>query len=86
MVCPLFNITSVHLPERNSNEDKLPIEDVSKAVGKSKSVIHSILRKLWKPRNYWAGLGKLLRRKVDGLVMNQKKNRFATAAALKSEC
>ena len=27
------------------NEDKFSIEDISKTVGKSKSVIHSILRK-----------------------------------------
>ena len=43
-------------------------------MGESKSVIHSILRKLdhVKPRNHLAGLGKLLQGKTDGLVMNHK--------------
>ena len=46
-------------------------------LGKSKSVIHSILRKLEKTgsceaKKHLAGLGKLLQGKTDGLVMNQK--------------
>ena len=46
--------------------------------------IHSILRKLGhvKPRNHLVGLGKLLQGKTDGLVMNQKKDQFATATAI----
>ena len=53
------------------NEDKFLIGDISKTVGKSKSVIHSILRKLGHVtlRNHLAGLGKLLQGKTDRLVM-----------------
>ena len=35
-----------------------------------------------KPRNHLTGPGKLLQGKTDGLVMNQKKDRFATATAI----
>ena len=35
-----------------------------------------------KPRNLVAGIGKLLQGKKDGLVMNQKKDRFTTATAI----
>ena len=35
-----------------------------------------------KPRNYLAGRGKLQQGKTDGLVMNKKKDRFATATAI----
>ena len=56
------------------NADKLPIGDILKTVGKSKSVIH-ILRKLGhvKPKKHLAGLGKLLQSKTDGLIINQKR-------------
>ena len=35
-----------------------------------------------KPRQPLAGLGKLLQRTTDGLVMNQKMDRFASATAI----
>ena len=59
-----------------SNEDKLSIRDSSKTVGKSKSVIHCILRKLEETVSC-EGKGKLLQWKTDWLV----KDRFATATA-----
>ena len=43
------SVTSLELRKvivKLRNEDKLSIGDISKTVGKSKSVIHSILRKL----------------------------------------
>ena len=54
---------------------------------KSKSVIHSILRKhggtgFCKAKKHLAGLGKLLNGKTDRLVMNKKKDRFTTATAI----
>ena len=58
------------------NEDRVSIGDILKTVGKSKSVIHSILRKLEKTASCettWVGIGKLMQRKTDGLVMNQKR-------------
>ena len=72
------SVTSLELRKlivKICNEDKLSIRDISKTVEKSKSVIHSILRKLGhvKPRNYLASLQKLLQEKTDGLVMNQKR-------------
>ena len=72
------SVTSMELRKLNiklCNEDKLSIGNITKTVGKSKSVIHSIFRKLGhvKPRNHLAGQEKLLQGKTEGLVMNQKR-------------
>ena len=56
-------------------------------LGKSKSIILSILRKLeetalCEAKKRLAGLGKLLKEKTDGLIMNKKKGRFMTATTI----
>ena len=57
------------------NEDKLLIGDILKTVGKSKSVIPRILRKLGqlKTRNHQVDQGKLLQGKINGFVINKKR-------------
>ena len=58
------------------NEDKLSIGDISKTVGKSKSVLHSILRKLEKTGSCEAKKPPGRPRKTTarhGLMMNKKR-------------
>ena len=59
-------------------DDKISIWDISKTMGKSKSVIHCNLRKLEETASCEAKkppskCRKLLQGKTDGLVMNRKK-------------
>ena len=66
------------------DEDKLSIGDISKIVGKSKSVIHSILRKLEETRSYEAKKAPGRHRKTtareDRWISNEsKKDRLVTA-------
>ena len=69
------------------NEDKLSIGDISKTVGKSKGVIHSILRKLEETGSREAKKPPSRPKKTtameDRWIGNeQKKDRFATATAI----
>ena len=69
------------------NEDKLSIGDISKTVGKSKYVIHSILRKLEKTGSCEAKIPPGKPRKTtareDRWIGNEsKEDRFAIAAAI----
>ena len=69
------------------NEDKLSIRDISKTVGKSKSVIHSILRKLEETGSCEAkqpaGRPRKTTASEDRWISNEsKKDQFATATAI----
>ena len=69
------------------NEDKLSTGDISKTVGKSKSVIHSILRKLEEIGSCEAkkppGRPRKTTAREDRWIGNElKKDRFATATAI----
>ena len=72
---------------KSCNEDKLSIGDISKTVGKFKSVIHSILRKHQEPRSYKAkklpGRPRKTTTREDRWTGNEsKKDQFATATAI----
>ena len=75
------------LIDKLRNEDKLSIMDISKTVGKSKSVIHSILRKLGETGSCEdkkpPGRPRKTTAREDRWIGNEsKKNRFATATAI----
>ena len=86
---PKKSVTSLELRKlivKLCNEDKLLIGDISKTVGKSKSVIHSTSSKLKETGSCEAKNPTVRPRKsTDGLVMSQKKkkkDRFATATTI----
>ena len=68
------------------NEDKLSIGDISKTVGKSKNVIHSILRKLetgsCEAKKPPGRLRKTTTREDRKIGNESKKDQFATATAI----
>ena len=81
------SVTSLELRKlivKLRNEDKLSIGDISKTVGKYKSVIHSILRKLEETRTCEAKKQprKTTARKDRWIGNESQKDRFATATAI----
>ena len=87
------SVTSLELRKvivKLRNEDKLSIGDISKTVGKSKSVFHSILRELeetgsCKAKKTPGSLRKTTARE-DRLISNEsKKDRIVTKTAISKE-
>ena len=82
-ICDIIGTKIVKL----RNEDKLSIRDISKNLGKSKSVIHSILRKLEETGSCEVkkppGWPRKTTTREDRRIGNEsKKDRFATAATI----
>ena len=88
--CIVKSATSLELGKlivKLRNEDKLSIGDISKTVGKSESVIHSILRKLEETGSCEANKPPRRPRKTTArenrwIGNESKKDQFATATAI----